>query len=136
MHRCHLMLALARGLLYDAAANDPVLQVRPACLSRRSPAHGGSSPREEQQRPLTPPVMSLLTGGEPCEWTDRAVRVRLKGVDDDRAFAQALLMSLVPSTLWQGVVDASATHMLTGATCQPLVAWCVAQRASRWSWQR
>lgn len=28
MHRCHLVLALARGLLYDAAADDAVLQVR------------------------------------------------------------------------------------------------------------
>ena len=38
-------------------------------------------------------------------------------------------MSLVPSTLWQSVVDATAAHALTAATFQPLVAWCVTPSA-------
>ena len=51
MHRCHLILALARGLLYDAAANDPVLQVRPLFASPAFLRRGFVFTGDKQKRP-------------------------------------------------------------------------------------
>lgn len=75
--------------------------------------------------PMTPCCKCATSRRPPLTLTghSREIALRFKALRGERRL-QAIMMSLVPQTLWQTVVDTAGAQQLTAATFQPLVAWC------------